>query len=199
MLTVLRRACLVMTMLAAGCATPGAADDSSQSDDAITAADPAGPEGVVRRYYGAATAADPAAALEPITAENVVLEAPSVYLLNPLGGTDKVRGKAAFVKAVAGASFLLSSAKIAPPGSKNDAQSEVALAVVSAPGAAHPLVMSRILLPLPNGDLLTQVEMFEVANGQIVHLQSYYDSARFARALPAVALAKLKQAFGASP
>lgn len=195
MINVLRRAGFVIAIFVAGCGTAGAADDgTAQGSDAVTSIAADSAEGIVRQYYGAASAADPAAQLEPITAENVVLEAPSVYLLNPLGGTDKIRGKKAFVKAVAGGAFLLSSARIAPPGSANDADSGVAMAVMSPPGAERTLVVSRILLPLPNGDLLTQVEFFEVQNGKIVHLQSYYDSARFARALPAVALAKLKQA-----
>jgi hypothetical protein len=191
---ILGRAGVVLALVLAACAPSEGVDDGvEQGTDAVTAVAPDSPEGIVRRYYAAAGAPDTAARIAEIAADDVVLEAPSVYLLNPLGGTDKIRGKQAFVKAIAGAAFLLSSAKIAPLGHRNDPQSGVAMSVLSAPGAPRQLVVSRILLPLPNGDLLTQVEFFEIEGGKIQKLQSYYDSARFARALPAVAFEKLKQ------
>lgn len=58
------------------------------------------------------------------------------------------------------------------------------------------LVVSRIDLPLPNGDTITQAEFFELRDGKITRLDSYYDTARFIAALPAVLLEKLKNAFG---
>jgi hypothetical protein len=56
--------------------------------------------------------------------------------------------------------------------------------------------VSRIQLPLPNGDVLTQVEFFVVTDGKIASLHSYYDSARFARALPSIAVARIRASLG---
>lgn len=186
-------AALLSPLLA--CAAPDADDGASQSA-AVSTIDPRSPEAVVRRYYAAAKAPRPADELAAITADDAVLEAPSVFILDPLGGTDKIRGKDAFIKAIDGAAFLLKDARIAPSGRANDPESGVALSVMTPPGASRALVVSRIELPLPNGDLLTQVEFFEISGGKIVHLQSYYDGARFAFALPAIAKEKLKSAFG---
>ena len=109
-----------------------------------------------------------------------------------LGGTDTIRGKARFVKAVAGGAFLLKDAKIQAEGTDVAAGSDVALSTLTPSGAQRAVVVSRIRLPLPNGDEITQVEFFEVANGKIEKLQSYYDSLRFARALPQIALKKIE-------
>lgn len=175
-----------------GCASPDA-EDADATDQAVSVE--GAPATVVRKYYAASRAADVAAALDGIVADDVVLEAPSVRILNPFGGTDEVRGKQAFAKAIAGGAFLLKNAIVAPVGAAANPESPVALSVMTPASAAKALVVSRIQLPLPNGDLLTQVEFFEVVNGKIVHIQSYYDATRFLAALPAIAVAKLKEAF----
>ncbi len=172
------------------------ADQGSGEESAAEAvSNTQSPEAVVRSYYAASRAPNVADALADITADDVVLEAPSVLILNPFAGTDKVTGKAAFVKAISGGAFLLKSAVIAPPRTLNDPHAGVALSVMTPAGVSPTLVVSRIQLPLPNGDLLTQVEFFEVDGGKIRHLQSYYDGTRFIKALPSIAVERLKEAF----
>lgn len=49
---------------------------------------------------------------------------------------------------------------------------------------------------MPNDDTITQVEYFTLEDGKIKRLDSYYDSLRFAAALPAIAWDRLKAALG---
>jgi hypothetical protein len=156
-----------------GCAAPGDEDATSQSEDAISAE--ARNEQVVRAYYAATKSSNPAAQLAPIVADNAILSAPSIKLLK---GKSQVEGKKKFIVAVAGGAFLISQATIRD--------------VLSRDG----LVVARIELPLPNGDLLTQVEYFTIENGKIARLDSYYDALRFRAALPAIALERLGNALG---
>jgi hypothetical protein len=166
---------LLLAVGAAGC-TGAAEDDSSVGDsqDAITA-EGTSRANVVRSYYAATRTADPAAALAGIVDDRAILSAPSVKLLK---GVSQVEGKDAFVKAVAGGSFLIGGAMVREVIPQGD------------------LVVARIDLPLPNGDVLTQVEFFQIRNGKIARLDSYYDSVRFIAALPAIALDRLKHALG---
>lgn len=185
-------AALALPISSVGCSQGEAASSDNASEDVNAQTSPAS---IVRAYYAASRSPDVAAALEGITDERIILEAPSVLILNPLGRTDEVHGKAAFKKAIAGGAFLLKNARVAPAGRDNDPESGIALSVMTPAGAPKQLVVSRIQLPLPNGDLLTQVEFFEIENGKIVHIQSYYDATRFIAALPEIAVAKLKEAF----
>jgi hypothetical protein len=155
-----------------GCASADESTDGASSQDLTQGEDGAR---VVRAYYAAAKSNDPAAALAPIVDDGAVLSAPSVKLLK---GVPEVRGKDAFIKAVAGGSFLIGGAMIRDVIPQGD------------------LVVSRIDLPLPNGDVLTQVEFFKIKNGKIARLDSYYDALRFTAALPAIALDRLKHALG---
>lgn len=182
----------VLLAASAGCASADTSDTASASAQDLTQESALG---VVHEYYGAFRGADVEGTLDAIMGDAVVLEAPSVAILNPLGGTDEVRGKAAVVKALVGAAFLLKNASIADASRANDPTAPVAMSVMTPAGASKALVVSRIRLPLPDGDVITQVEFFEVENGKINHIQSYYDATRFIAALPAIAVAKLKDAF----
>lgn len=164
-----------------GCA-PQEEDVAASSDHAVIGE--SDNEKVVRAYYAAtrnsATApskADAAAiALAPIIADNAVLSAPSVQILKRV---PEVRGKGDFIDSVAGAADLLGKAKVREILSRDD------------------LVVARIDLPLPpKGEPLTQIEYFVVKNGKIERLDSYYDAVPFTKALPFIAIEKVKAKFG---
>jgi ketosteroid isomerase-like protein len=162
---------LAVSTMGAGCTQPDDGSSSASADQAIEATSPA--VSTVRAYYASSRAADSTAALALLLDDTVVVEAPSILLITGKGEV----GKAEFLKLAAGVKEYLAAAtvrEVIPHG--ND------------------LVVARIDLPLPNGDVLTQVEFFAVKNGKITHFQSYYDGIRFAKALPAVALDKIKRA-----
>lgn len=162
---------LLIAALSLGAGALGCApqeDGVEQNSNALSSEDKVE---IVRAYYNATKTADPAKALDPIIADDAVLAAPSVQMLQRV---PELRGKKAFIDGVAGGSFLLKKAFI---------QELI---------ADDRLVISRIQLPLPNGDLLTQVEFFEIRNGKIARLDSYYDSIRFAKALVSIGIAGVK-------
>lgn len=154
-----------------GCVAPGPDDDVAEASQEVQAA--ARGEELVRSYYAAARAEDPAAALRPIFADDVVISAPSIRILK---GVSELRGKEPCVKAVAGGAFLIGRSPIREIVSKGN------------------LVIARIDMPLPNGDVLTQVEYFVIRGDKIARMDSYYDAMRFAAALPAVAFDRLRNA-----
>jgi hypothetical protein len=165
-----------LSLLACG---QGEGDDSATGGgQALSSSDApaAGAEQIVRAYYGATQTTDPTGHLTPIVADDAVLAAPSVKLLF---GVPELQGKAAFVKAVAGNARILGKATLRD--------------VVVKDGG---LAVSRIDLPLPNGDTITQVEFFTLESGKIKRLDSYYDSLRFSAAIPAILLDQLKAAMG---
>lgn len=145
--------------------TEGMALSESESDAA----------NVVRTYYQAAHQEDEAerrATLGAIVDDHAVLSAPSIKMVKFV---DHLEGKKDFVDSVASASFILKNAKpreIIPHGN---------------------LVVARIDLPLPDGgNDITQIEYFEIKNGKIARLDSYYDSLRFAIALPSIGITAIK-------
>ncbi len=166
---------VLLALGATGC-TAVTGDESAAGDsvDAISVEGESRAK-VVRSYYAATRTSDPAATLAAIVDDHAILSAPSVKMLK---GVPQVEGKDAFVSAVAGGSFLIGGAMIREVIPQGD------------------LVVARIDLPLPNGDVLTQVEFFKIRNGKIARLDSYYDSMRFLAALPAIALDRLKHALG---
>lgn len=168
-------AAFLLASALAGCASPGEEDATEGAQNLTSAATPAAVE-TVRAYYAATTKADPAAALDAIVADDAILAAPSVKILK---GVDQLTGKKTFIGAVAGNAFILKNAKVRDVVAR-DAN----------------LVVARIDLPLPNGDTITQVEFFELEDGKISRLDSYYDTTRFIASLPAVLLEKVKMALG---
>ncbi len=135
---------------------------------------------VVRKYYAAMRAGDPAGALAPIVDEGAILSAPSIKMLK---GVAQLEGKANFIEGAAGGAFLLKNATV---------REIIGLKEVE---GRRNLVVARIDLPLPKHGVLTQVEFFEMKNGKIVRLDSYYDAIKFAAALPAIGVEKVKAYF----
>ena len=161
-----------LSAAAMGCAAP---EEELTGDSAQNATAAPSAEKTVRAYYAATKASKPAEALAPIVDDDAILSAPSIQILKGVG---QVEGKKAFIDAVDGGSFLISKADIRDVLVKGD------------------LVVVRIDLPLPNHDFITQIEFFTLKNGKIARLDSYYDGIRFTKALPAIALERLKSAFG---
>lgn len=164
-----------MAFSTAGCAEPSEDDDSAQSEDAVSAAQPSVGEKTVRAYYAAYRSPDVKGSLEAVFDERAIVEAPSIRILQ---GKSQV-GKGDFIESAVGVREILAGARLREVARHGDN-----------------LFIARIDLPLPNGDVLTQIEYFEVSNGRITKMQSYYDSLRFLKALPAVALDRVKQALG---
>ena len=164
-----------MMFTTAACAPPDADDDAAQSEDAVSAAQPSPGEKTVRAYYAAYRSPDVRGGLDAVFHERAVVEAPSILILQ---GKSQI-GKRAFIDSAVGVKDILANARLREVARHSDA-----------------LFIARIDLPLPNGDVLTQIEYFEIADGRIIKMQSYYDSLRFLKALPAVALDRVKQALG---
>jgi hypothetical protein len=166
---------LIIAAVIAGCSASEGDDAASAGTQNLTGASDTSAADVARAYYAATQTADPTAHLEPIVADDAVLAAPSVMLLT---GKPEIQGKAAFIKGVAGNAAILGKASVREVIPRGD-----------------DLVVTRINLPLPNGDTITQVEFFTLENGKIKRLDSYYDSLRFSAAIPAILLDRLKEAF----
>ena len=167
---------LAISVIGAGCNPADEGAESGSADQALAMSSEAALSAkTVRAYYASAYAADQIGALAPLFDDRVVVEAPSILILK---GKNEI-GKKEFLGLAAGVKEYLAGARVREVISHGDN-----------------LVVARIDLPLPNGDLLTQVEFFEVHGGKITHLQSYYDGLRFTKALPAIAIDKLKRALG---
>ena len=167
---------LAISVIGAGCNPAGDAEEGGSADQALEASGEAALSArTVRAYYASARAADQLAALAPLLDDRVVVEAPSILILK---GKNEI-GKKEFLGLAVGVKEYLAAARVRE--------------VIN---QGNNLVVARIDLPLPNGDLLTQVEFFEVHGGKITHFQSYYDGLRFTKALPAIAIDKLKRALG---
>jgi limonene-1,2-epoxide hydrolase len=164
-----------MMLTTAACAPGPDEDDAVQAEDAVTSAQPSIGEKTVRAYYAAYRSPDVRGALDTVFHERAVVEAPSILILQ---GKSQI-GKAAFIDSAVGVRDILANARLREVARHGDA-----------------LFIARIDLPLPNGDVLTQIEYFEIVDGRIIKMQSYYDSLRFLKALPAVALDRVKQALG---